>query len=461
MHNPALLLASLAASLYCITCLYQGYRHGHLAAPHSLYAALALLHFFIPGMLVGLGLAPDFVHYRNGYFALTAILFAATGLVAFQLGSISAWRGLFLKRLRFNPAASIRRNWQVPRLLIVSTLLFAAGWLSRFYIILHQAYFQIDRGGQNNIEGPFHAAIRMVELFPLHLICLLSIKFWAGAPRSFPALGRLLIFSVATELLYWIPSGRKEGVILAVILPLLVRYLMTRKMPSIRAILIFGFSLVVLFPLTFVYRRQLEISGHFPELSEIAKTAYLAFTGSGTEKSALEILYGRLSLLESLCACVRIWEQQIWEPMLGNSYLSALLGLIPRFFWPEKPDLHYGNEFGYVANFISSGDFRTSISVTFFGEAYLNFGFAGLVPLFFMGVLFGLMYRLIYTSRRYETGLLLYLITIPTLLYVGGTFGLYFGGLIKLLPFYYLVGRNLEKRPNQKMGPLIAIRKTG
>jgi hypothetical protein len=50
----------------------------------------------------------------------------------------------------------------------------------------------------------------------------------------------------------------------------------------------------------------------------------------------------------------------------------------------------------------------------------------------------------------------LYLIAIPTLLYVGGTFGLYFGGLIKIIPFYYMIGRNIEIRPKQRIVSIIS-----
>lgn len=66
------------------------------------------------------------------------------------------------------------------------------------------------------------------------------------------------------------------------------------------------------------------------------------------------------------------------------------------------------------------------------------------MPLTIIGLIFGLIYKQTRVSRRSETALLVYAIMLPTVLYIGGTFALYFGGLLKTLPFYYLIGRFME-----------------
>jgi hypothetical protein len=229
-------------------------------------------------------------------------------------------------------------------------------------------------------------------------------------------------------------------------LPVLIRYFRLAKLPSaieIGTLLVFG---ALLFPATFLYRVAMETTGIDNGVVEtVIAAAELAETGSMTgDKTAGDLVVSRLELLESVCASVRLIREGGWEPMLGMSYMEVLLSFVPRVIWPSKPNLHYGTEFGHAAGFLSPGDWLTSISVTYFGEAYLNLGWLGLFPMFCMGLLLGLLYRQLRVSRHRETWLLVYIAAMPTILYIGGTFALNFGGLIKLLPFFYLVGRTME-----------------
>lgn len=446
-RQTMILALSLLACLYSVVYLNGSYRKGDLVAPHSLYAFLTLLHFFLPGVLIGLGMAPDFSNIRNAEYVLLAIVFAFAGLIVVQLGSNFAVSGRFSTSGVPAVTSSATRPWKASKIFFVTVALLIIGWATRIYVIQSGAYLQIHRVEQGELEGPFYAAIRMVEFFPLHVICLLSIRYWRPGAHLSNYWHTAFYGCVISEILYWLPSGRKEGVVLAIVLPLLIRYMRMGKLPSWRAVSIFLGFLALLFPLTYLYRVALELGGGAGGMADISAAISEVIGGDNDYgKTPGEIIFGRFSLLEPLSACIRIWQDGIWSPMMGTSYAFALLGLIPRFVWPGKPDLHYGNEFGYVSGIISPSDTLTSISVTFFGESYLNFGFAGLLPLLIIGFLFGIFYKNINTSKHAETWLLVYAISIPTILYVGGTFALYFGGLIKLLPFYYVVGRFIEGR---------------
>lgn len=445
MHGLILGLLAALSCAYALNYLRRSYRHQTLASPDSLYAALALQHFFVPALLLGIGIAPGFVNGRNEDFALAAAAFAFLGLVAVQVGTIY---GLRAKSIRFYRQKTDGRHeikWNSTRLLAVVVILLLIGWLSRLYVIANDAYFQIDRTSQGQLEGPFYAAIRMVELFPLNVLCILAIRYWRTDPGSSRSWGRALWFTATVEVLYWLPSGRKEPIVLAIVLPLLIRYLRTGQLPSYRVVLVAVGFIAALFPMAFAYRYMLEVGGIWDVVGDPAAVVGLLLDGdSGHGRTTGEIVFGRMSLLEPLAACVRALDEGIWRPILGESYVSALLGLVPRFLWAEKPDFHYGNEFGYITGFVSTKDTATSISVTFFGESYLNFGIGGLVPLTIIGLIFGLIYKQTRVSRRSETALLVYAIMLPTVLYIGGTFALYFGGLLKTLPFYYLIGRFME-----------------
>jgi len=439
---------SLLTIIYALISCYWLAKTGNLASPISLYAALVMLHFALPGFFWGIGAAPDFVNYNNRAFAIDAALYSLASLLAIQFGALVAFvprKGLSLTSNR--PVHLI--NWKSFRIIFIVILLICIGLIARLIIIKNNAYFQVSRTVQGELEGPFYAAFRLMEVFPLHALCIIAIRYWRLGQAATRLWRNALLGMIFFEVLYWLPSGRKEEVILALLLPLMIKYLLTKKLPQLRILIAFFVFVLILIPFSYYYRSAMIIGGQSESLIDFAINAAQVLKGGGREvgKSAVVVIVERLSLLEPLSACIRIWEKGIWEPMLGSSYAYALLGLIPRFLWPGKPGFHYGTDFGHAGGFLSPGDWQTSVSVTFFGESYLNFGVAGVLPLVMMGLIFGAIYRKSRFSVHRETWTFLYVMTLPTILYIGGTFALYFGGLIKLLPFYYIVGRFMES-PN-------------
>jgi hypothetical protein len=116
----------------------------------------------------------------------------------------------------------------------------------------------------------------------------------------------------------------------------------------------------------------------------------------------------------------------------GRTYADFFVGLIPRAVWPDKPYFHYGTEFGHRSGMLDESDDATSISVTLFGEAFMNFGVAGTFVAGGIGYIFGIIYAA-FRRRRSPDALFLYLTSLPVVFYVGGTFVLYFLGLAKAL----------------------------
>jgi len=439
-------IVSLLACTYSISYIRRSYSLGDLASPHSLYAPLALIHFFLPGIFFSTGIAPPLVNSKHEDFLLAAVLFSFAGLVAIQAGSMLSNRTTHTRRWLGTPNTRCQVAWKDLRIIWVAIMLLVLGWASRFYVVEYDVYIQQARSSHQGIEGPFFTAIRMAELFPFYVLCIFSIRYWRPGTKVSYQWRWALYLILICELLYWLPSGRKEPVILAIVLPILIRYLRIRKLPSRQTIVVFILFVLLLFPIAFFYRYALEAGGGTGSAEDMAAAASKAFAKDrNIDYTPYEIVFGRLSLLEPVAGCIRIWELGIWEPMIGSSYALALTGIIPRFIWPDKPELHYGNDFGYVTGYLSAHDSITSISVTFVGESYLNFGVGGVMPLTVMGFLFGFVYSKIGASRRCETWLLLYSVCIPTILYIGGTFALYFGGLVKLIPFFYLMGLIMDR----------------
>lgn len=445
MADPVLLVLATLTAAYVGAYLVHAWRKGHLASPAALYAALVGVHFAIPGALAGMGTGLDFVVHKNAAYAPEAMLFSIAALAAFQTGSLlAASRQLFPFRVR---QSHEQMTWSLRRVLLTSVVLVSLGWVARLHIIESNAYFQIFRTQQGELEGPFYAAIRLAEQLPMYAIMIVAIIYWrpSSAPRCWLLL--TLVGLVALDIVYWVPTGRKEPVILAALLPLLIRYLRLKQLPSAKGVVALSAAVALLIPLAFVYRNAMEAQGIDANVFDTATSAAATalYSGAISSSDPLGVALARLNLLEAVAACVRLIREGTWDFKLGSSYAEALLGFIPRIIWPNKPDLHYGTEFGQAAEFLSPTDWLTSVSVTFFGEAFLNFGWGGVLPLFFMGGMFGAMYRTARIAARCETWLLVYLTAVPTILYIGGTFALYIGGLVKVLPLFWLVGRLLER----------------
>ena len=451
MNDPLLLPVATLLAVWSLSVCVISYKTGALASPASLYSGLILIHVSIPAILLGIGVGPRFVNYVNEPHACTAVLFALFGLIALQAG-------MLMPNALHASSASLtsksRTQWKDERVISAVIVMLIVGWLVRTYVVENGVYFQISRAALGEpgtafyAAGPAYATIMWLEQLPLYGLCIVAIQYWSDGYAKASVLRRFLLVIVATELLYWLPAGRKEPVVLALVLPLIIRYLCTRRLPSYRSgLALLGF-LVALFVATTQYRAAMEfIVGDDDPLHTISTAAALAETGSESAVvSYSDILLGRISLLEPISACIRLYQTNQWDAAFGATYVLAGLSLIPRLVWEDKPLFHYGTDFGHAAGMLDPADWQTSVSVSFFGEAFINFGWGGIVVLFVIGLIFGQIYRAARRSTHRETWLLLYVASLPVLMYIGGTFALYFGGLIKTLPFFYIVGRLMESR---------------
>lgn len=87
-------------------------------------------------------------------------------------------------------------------------------------------------------------------------------------------------------------------------------------------------------------------------------------------------------------------EVPYWD---GESYSALPFLFIPRFLWPDKPSRHIWNLYGRTYGIIGKDDYQTSVGVSFFAEAYMNYGFVGMYTVaFLMGLLIALVERLSY-----------------------------------------------------------------
>jgi hypothetical protein len=89
----------------------------------------------------------------------------------------------------------------------------------------------------------------------------------------------------------------------------------------------------------------------------------------------------------------RIFELGSFERAINYSaYFDNIIGLVPRFAWPDKPFIGInGNIIGHDLNILHTNDNLTSISLGSIGESYYLLGWYGIAIAAFQGLLMALL----------------------------------------------------------------------
>lgn len=436
---PVPFLLSAFLGIYCGAVVWREHRAQSLASPLAIYGVLFAVHFAVPGMFFSAS-EDHFVDERNATYLGHAIAYIALCFVGVHIGS----------RLAESAAQPTTESPRITgflpgRTAFVVLTLTLLGFAARAIVLSADAYFQITRTDAGALAGPYYAAIRTIELFPLFALALWSLYYFSKKhPTRTSRWGLLFLF--ISEFGYWLPSGRKEGWILAIVIPLLARYLAVKRLPSLSVGVAAAALIVVLVPITTYYRDAIEligITGASPTEVIVEAAGAADVVADLDDVSPLRTVLNRFSLVEPISACIRLFENSEFVITPGEPYLSAITAQIPRLLWPDKPDLHYGTQFGHASGLSYPSDWATSISVTFPGEAFLNLGWGGVLVMFVLGFGFSALYYAQQWGVRWQ---FLYLVSLPTLLYIGGTFAIYFSGLAKLLLFFYLISSWITAR---------------
>jgi hypothetical protein len=118
----------------------------------------------------------------------------------------------------------------------------------------------------------------------------------------------------------------------------------------------------------------------------------------------------------------------------GATYKYLAVTFIPRFLWPDKPSVNEANRFYQVAYAMTteSGLEDVSIAVGALAEAYINFGWTGVIGIMFMiGLALGVYERTFGLTHSSSLFLGIGLALIPGFLTIESQLGQYFGGVIQ------------------------------
>lgn len=176
---------------------------------------------------------------------------------------------------------------------------------------------------------------------------------------------------------------------------------------------------------------------------------------TGTGELASQTLE-RASLLVQVAHVIEITPSMV-PFQYGSTYSYMAVTWIPRFLWPEKPSMSDANRFYQIAYGLSDRHTvqSTSISVGCLAEAYINFGWYGVIAIMFLvGVLLGVFERTFFTEGANGYFLAMGLALMPVFLSIESQFAQYFSGVVQqfflmLLAFLPIAKRRMAGSPSQ------------
>jgi hypothetical protein len=162
---------------------------------------------------------------------------------------------------------------------------------------------------------------------------------------------------------------------------------------------------------------------------------------SETIREILNPSFSRVSLLTQTANVVEQTPSEV-PYQYGKLYSYIGVTFIPRFIWPDKPSVNEANQFYQVAYGLSGEDEldNVSIAVGVLTEAFINFGWFGVVGIMFLGGIFFDVYKRTFFSLETSAFMnALGIVLIPQFLAVESQLAQYLGGVFQQIVFTLIV----------------------
>lgn len=323
--------------------------------------------------------------------------------------------GLSVPRLLLNNYIGYDRKNSKATVFFV--FIWAMGWFARTSSLRSGLVYGTLLATQLEISplGNFFAQLNNISQIALFGYAIFSQK---KTPSIF------LILMACSEIIWMLLSGSKAG-ILYVLIPLLLIYnhknALAFSVKKVMGIIVVGALLFVSFSFVQQYRVMVQVrafAGDPLSIKTLAESATQALEGSiagiNTEKTS-EGMSGRINwavsyglILENPDLSKAKWN--------GSSYLPILTWWIPRVLWREKPVVSVGHWFGQE---VLGWDYlgRSEGAITLWGDALMNFGLPGILPVQLIWLL--IMFMLYHMSLRLGQWGLLFLSSIYVRMLLG------------------------------------------
>jgi hypothetical protein len=161
----------------------------------------------------------------------------------------------------------------------------------------------------------------------------------------------------------------------------------------------------------------------------------------------------RTSLLPQVSHVLDVTPSQI--PFQGGqTYSYMLITLIPRFVWPDKPSVNDANRYYQLAFGLSTARTvnGTNIGAGCLAEAYINFGWPGVICIMFViGIILGIYERSFLAKDSSTLFLAIGVALLPGILGIEAQMSAYLGGVIQTVLLTILVFLPVLRRRSGKV----------
>jgi hypothetical protein len=365
-------------------------------------------------------IVPGALPYQSlGPFLLPALALATLGHLCFLAGY-----GAFFRKTPPSPSGRF-----VPRGAFVYLAPAAVGALG-----MSVQRFQAE--GMFSDKGISSSLSFLQQFAPLFLFgwFLAWYMFWAKKLRlslAIPILGTMGVMAIAV--LYF-TFGGKAMAVTVLGMPAMAYYEVKRRFPVKSGLVVVLLFLFLIFPMYNTYR---QVDRNLDTTRRVDRTIDMANTWNSDRYLDVSVFafLKRISVLTSVAAVISDTGRWV-DYRYGETLILAPIGLlIPRFLWPDKPEIAIGREFGQTFRLINAMDRETYIAPCWVGEFYWNFALPGVV----CGMwILGMAYRWYYQRYGAGTGFdpirkSIYATLLPSALGFEGNVAMLIGGAIKSL----------------------------
>ncbi len=308
---------------------------------------------------------------------------AATSFAAFLGQCMFFWGYETVRNSMYFPIVKIRSlSW--ADFFILAPLLIAI-WVSRAILLANGSYYHIYRS-DFQFTNPWYSPLTQISEFGVIIMTMVFLIAFSEDKKSAKVMKYgIAIAALGLELLWYLPAGSRQCLIMTAAAVLGAFILTKKKIP----ILMLTVTLLIGIPMFAIYDNYRYTITGFTGANEINLGALLPALIESKEnimqQSEFDVTSRTVARYdgESLNYLLMHYSKD-YEYEYGSYTLTKLLFVfIPRFLYPDKPGMTISLNDWYT---IAGG----SSPVTFLGESYINFSWCGIIV---MPFLLGLMMK--------------------------------------------------------------------
>lgn len=263
------------------------------------------------------------------------------------------------------------------------TLMAVGVWISRLFLVATGSYFHYIPGLDFVNTSALYSPLATISTLGRIVLIFISIRLF----RKTKDRGNILaILYILTEICWHLFSGKRMGLLMALVCIILTYTYVRKKIPLI-PVLCFILVLFIGSPLIVYYRTTVRRINSQIDKKEIITTVRKDFKElvNSNIKQSLHLVFDRLNDGQFAAGCLKSVPEKV--PFLRDKTYTMILWIpVPRVLYHQRPKflLDYFN----IIQGIPTG--VTVAPVTTVGEAYINFGWPG-IPFVFL--ILGIIYK--------------------------------------------------------------------